>query len=267
LSAEHAQTLRLLREEVTWEESGLKQHMKVGEAVQRALIGQAMAGDVRAIKLVREQEARARAEEARLLEIAGRTKSAELVKSIREALNVSARLQGGTLPPDIHNQVYGVPPARDDEDGAGEPAPIADDARAAGEARSDCADDDPVCSAEDWREQEASQAKAAEGERLAPRLGRTPGHVNAPSGPSHAAGCGGAPDTAECGAERHAKAEAEDPARREPWDAHLSAPPPSILFENAPTGPFLPSISSTPRRLAHSSGPLIKDTRPMTRRY
>jgi hypothetical protein len=61
LSEEHAQTLRLLSEEVTWGEDGLTRRVTSGEAMQRALIRQAMAGDVRAIKLVQEQEARARA--------------------------------------------------------------------------------------------------------------------------------------------------------------------------------------------------------------
>lgn len=61
LSAEHAQTLHLLSEEVTWEEGGRVRHMTVSEAAQRALIGQALAGDVRAIKMVQEQEARVHA--------------------------------------------------------------------------------------------------------------------------------------------------------------------------------------------------------------
>jgi hypothetical protein len=60
LSEEHAQTLRLLGEEVPWDANGLAQRVTSGEAVQRALIRQAMAGDVHAIKLVQEQEALAR---------------------------------------------------------------------------------------------------------------------------------------------------------------------------------------------------------------
>jgi uncharacterized protein YsxB (DUF464 family) len=257
--------LRLLGEEAFADIDGHTRRMTCGEAVECALIEEAMAGNVRAIKLVFEREAEARAEEARLRQIVGQAQSSELLVGLREALHVIERLRGVTLPPDIHEQVYGVPqPARDPEPEGAMPVPLADDTRAAGQATAYRSDHEPVCAAEDERDQTAGKEKAAEDERLAPPLGLAPGHLGTPIDPYHAAGSSNAPDTAGDRAKR--KAEAEHPAKREPWDAHLSAPPPPLCFGNAPTGLLLPSVSSNPRRVVRSSEPVIKDTRPITRR-
>ncbi|WP_033927409.1 DUF5681 domain-containing protein [Sphingomonas sp. 35-24ZXX] len=78
LSEENARTLRLLDEEVSVNVEGHARRMTQGEAVDRALLRQAVAGGIRAIKLLDERRARALAEKAALEAALGREKSAAL---------------------------------------------------------------------------------------------------------------------------------------------------------------------------------------------
>lgn len=86
LSQENARTLRLLGEEVSVNVDGHARRMTRGEAVDRALLGQAMAGDIRAIKLLHERHARALAEKAALKAALGREESAALTVLLSEFL-------------------------------------------------------------------------------------------------------------------------------------------------------------------------------------
>lgn len=65
LAGEDAQLLRIMREEVGVNIDGQSRRITRREALERVLIEQAMAGDLRALKLVLEREARASAIEAR----------------------------------------------------------------------------------------------------------------------------------------------------------------------------------------------------------
>lgn len=86
LSEEDARTLRLLDEEVSLNVDGHARRMTRGEAVDRALFEQAMAGDIRAIKLLQERRARAFAEKAALEAARGREESAALTVALAKSM-------------------------------------------------------------------------------------------------------------------------------------------------------------------------------------
>lgn len=86
LSEENARTLRLLDEEVSVNVEGHARRMTRGEAVDRALLRQAVAGDIRAIKLLDERRARALAEKAALEAALGREESAALTALLARRL-------------------------------------------------------------------------------------------------------------------------------------------------------------------------------------
>lgn len=94
LSEEDALTLRLLAEEVSVVVDGQARRMTRREAICRAQLEQAMAGDLRAMKYTHEQEARALAAKEAIDEVA----SADQARSINE-LMMAERLAKSDSPP------------------------------------------------------------------------------------------------------------------------------------------------------------------------
>lgn len=104
LSQESARILNLLSEGVSVVVDGRVRRVPCEEAVDRALIEQAMAGDIRAIKLVHERHAQALAAKEAIKEQGG----IELTLHIAEALRFHARAKHLGLVDEVSGSVVGA---------------------------------------------------------------------------------------------------------------------------------------------------------------
>jgi hypothetical protein len=217
--------LRILDEEVCVAVDGRKRRMTRREASLRALIDQATAGDMRAARMLQQREAQALMARDAAEAGNGGVDTSALTLGIAEALRKSNLTCDDTSRQDARTDEV---PARDDKDKRGDPGPLTSAAREADEARPDCADDEPVCGAEDGREEPAGEEEPAE--------------------------------------DRGARDSQGDQLRAAPFDTTPRGAPPlerqsGLVFGNAPTGACPPRVRHTVPRAVISREPLIKDPR------
>jgi hypothetical protein len=237
LSKEDAMILRLHGEMVDVKVNGRKRRMTHAEKIERALMDQAAAGDVRAIKLVSERRARALAARDRIEALESQTGSVALTLELAEALRSKKLAEANSAPHDDSARPDAPSPPDAEPDEEQPPSALADD-HAADEAASTCHRRDDAHEIEERRRgvDEAERHEDETGEPTLRRGDAREAEQDAPADADHEPVCG----AEDCRAGRMGEepAAAVPAPAREPSHTQTDMPRSGPVWGNAPSRPF-----------------------------